>query len=240
MADPWQRHERIGGCDLYLGDCLEVMPHLGRVDAVVTDPPYGVGRGNGMGNGGRHGVTGKARQSRRYGAGEWDDERPGREAFDAILSLAPAVLVWGGNYFADILPEGGRWLIWDKVNNMPSFSDAELCWTTLPGSSLKMFRLHAQGSHSNRDGERAHPTQKPLALMEWCLDHIPEAEVILDPFAGSGTTLVAVAKAGKRGIGIERSPEYFDAMCRRVREAYAQPNLFVTQPPAPPIQEVLL
>ena len=83
---------------------------------------------------------------------------------------------------------------------------------------------------------KQHPTQKPVALMEWCLGFLPNAETILDPFMGSGTTLVACAKMGRKGIGIELDPDYFEIACKRVEEAYRQPDLFVA-PPSAPVQE---
>ena len=85
----------------------------------------------------------------------------------------------------------------------------------------------------NMDGGKQHPTQKPVALMRWCLEFLPDAETILDPFMGSGTTLVACAKMGRKGIGIELDPDYFDIACKRVEEAYAQPDLFVAPPTKP-------
>lgn len=190
--------------------------------AVLTDPPYGIGR------------DGKKRCTRHagYEAKGWDAFRP-EAALRMIAATACPSIIWGGNYFADILPKGDKWLVWDK-NQRIDQSDCELAWTTLAGA-LRVFNLGRQVL--NVDGA-VHPTQKPVALMEWCLGFLPDAQTILDPFMGSGTTLVACAKMGRKGIGIELDPGYFEIACKRVRDAYAQPDLFIA-PPKKPVQEVL-
>ena len=240
MADPWTRKEIIGDCTLYLGDCLEVMPHLGRFDAVVTDPPYGIGRDRGFGLGGNTGWGGfyqKREGVKRY-HGQWDRDRPPVDIFAAMLQGADTHIIWGGQYFADILPAQGKWLWWDKCQTMPTYGDGELAWTSLSGEAPKKF-VYSNNGLMAREKDRVHPTQKPVALMRWCLGFLPDARTILDPFMGSGTTLVACAKMGRKGVGIELDPDYFDIACKRVRDAYAQPDLFIA-PPAKPTQEVLL
>jgi len=208
----------IGGCRLILGDCLEVMPLLGNVDAVVTDPPYGIGEDGGRfrdRKGGGHRILEKK---------DWDKVRPSDEIFNAMLAASCPTIIWGGNYFADLLPASKGWLYWDKLMG-GDFADGELAWTNLD-RALRKFTM------CNKMGGKQHPTQKPVALMQWCLGFLPGAETILDPFMGSGTTLVACAKLGRKGIGIELDPDYFEIACRRVEEAYRQPDLFV-EPPAP-------
>jgi site-specific DNA-methyltransferase (adenine-specific)/modification methylase len=216
------RVETIGRATLYLGDCRDILPTLPRVDAVVTDPPYGIGKDKGANTGGLDGSGKYIRRPKQYG-GEWDSERPCAATFNAILSAACSSIIWGGNYFADLLPQGGRWLFWDKQNNMPTFSDGEMAWTNIRGASVKKF------SHYNQcvDDERAHPTQKPLRLMKWCLDFVPDAQSILDPFMGSGTTGVAAVQMGRDFIGIEREPTYFDIACKRIEDAQRQGDFFV-------------
>ena len=223
------REERIGNQRLILGDCLEVMPTLGRVDAVVTDPPYGIGMGGGF--------TGKglAGERRQYDRAEWDKSRPDAEVFQQILKSANTQIVWGGNYFTDLLPVSGKWLFWDKCQTMPTYSDGELAWSTIAGDAVKQFTYNGSGMQA-REKNRVHPTQKPVALMEWCLGFLPDAKTILDPFMGSGTTLVACQKLGRHGIGIEIDPDYFEIACRRVDEAARQPDLFIAPTPKP-IQE---
>ena len=230
MPEPWERKEVIGDCTLYLGDCREVMPELGKVDAVVTDPPYGIGADKGKKAAARAFNGSAPIPTRHYPENNWDKSRPDRAVFDAILAGAQSHIIWGGNYFADWLPAKGRWLWWDKCQTMPSYGDGELAWTSLDATTPKKFTLANNKLFAQR-AERFHPTQKPVALMEWCLGFLPKAETILDPFMGSGTTLVACAKMGREGIGIELDPDYFDIACRRVEEAYRQPDMFVERPP---------
>lgn len=218
----------IGNQRLILGNCMEVMKSLGRFDAVVTDPPYGIGRGSGMGGGGR-GLTGSRNTHlRRYKDGEWDSSRPNKAVFDLIIDKSDIQIIWGGNYFSDLIPVSGKWLFWDKCQTMPSYSDGELAWTTIGGNAVKQFTYNGNGLQA-KEKERFHPTQKPIALMEWCIGFMPNAVTILDPFMGSGTTLVACQRMGRQGTGIEIDPDYFEIACRRVDEATRQPDLFVEQ-----------
>jgi DNA modification methylase len=213
----------IGNATLYLGDCLEILPTLPKVDAVITDPPYGIGADKGAAVGGTDASGRYVRRPKQY-EGAWDAERPA--GFDAVLSAGRVAIVWGGNYFADLLPQGGRWLFWDKLNSMPSYSDGEIAWTNVAGVSVKKFTQCNNGLASLKDGERHHPTQKPVDLMKWCISFVPDAESIADPFMGSGSTGVAAMQMGRSFIGIEREPKYFDIACRRIEQAQAQGKLF--------------
>lgn len=225
----YQRKEVIGDCALYLGDCLEVMPTLGKVDAVVTDPPYGIGYSHG-GGGGKLARSTKLAKMPIIG----DDV-----AFDPTCWIEGPAILWGGNHFANSLPATQSWLSWDKrcADYSNDQADCELAWTNL-GFPARVFRHVWNGMLRGAESKtpRVHPTQKPVALMEWCLGFLPNAETILDPFMGSGTTLVACAKMGRKGIGIELDPDYFEIACKRVEEAYRQPDLFVA-PPSAPVQE---
>jgi site-specific DNA-methyltransferase (adenine-specific)/modification methylase len=211
---------------LYLGDCRDVLPTLPKVDAVVTDPPYGIGQDKGANAGGLDGSGRYLRRPKQYEGG-WDDERPSDALLASVVASGKVAVLWGGNYFADVLPRGGRWLFWDKLNTMPTFSDGEIAWTNLPGVSVKKVTQPNQGMCSLVDGERVHPTQKPEKVMRWCLSFLPDAETILDPFMGSGTTGVAAVQMGRDFIGIEREPKYFDIACRRIEDAQRQGDFFV-------------
>jgi DNA modification methylase len=229
-----RREEIIGDCRLLLGDCAEVLPTLGQVDAVLTDPPFGIKMAGGVRGGGYDGFgKGIKRQPKIY-TGDWDASRPSADVFALILSASQQQIIWGGNYFSDLLPASQKWLFWDKLQTMPSYSDGELAWTNLSGTSLKKFTYAGAGLMA-REKEREHPTQKPIELMRWCLGFLPDAMTVLDPFMGSGTTLVAAAKAGRPAVGIEIDPDYFDIACRRVEAAYRQPDLFIDRP-APLVQ----
>jgi DNA modification methylase len=228
---PWQQARLIGGQLLIQGDCREVMGALSKVDAVVTDPPYGIARDKGMGGGG-FGLTGSRTNCLRRYLGGWDSERPQQDCFNAILAASDQHIVWGGQFFADLLPAQGKWLFWDKCQTMPSYGDGELAWTSLAGDAVKQFTYNGSGLHA-KEKDRQHPTQKPIALMEWCLGFLPDAKTILDPFMGSGTTLVACQRLGRQGIGIELDPGYFEIACRRVQEVVNSPPLFHPAPPKP-------
>lgn len=204
----------IGDCRLLLGDCLEIMPLLGNFDAVVTDPPYGIG------------ITKSNRLavSRGMGGKYWDETPADTRMFD----LSIPSIIWGGNYFN--LPPHRAPLVWDKNNTGRDFADFEMAWT-----NIDMVARRFVMRPMNMDGGKQHPTQKPVALMKWCLDFLPEAETVFDPFMGSGTTGVACAKLGRKFTGIELDPEYFEIACDRIRKAYAQADLFVA-PPSKPIE----
>ena len=225
------RVETIGEATLYPGDCRDILPTLGKVDAVVTDPPYGLGD-KWAGGGGKNNNSWKFDPAE---ARAWDGETS-----DGVVSLAdaaPQVIIWGGNYYP--LPPRRGWLIWDK--GIPGFTTghAELAWTSLDQPIRKMILCPNVMTPTGADGSKEHPTQKPIAVMEWCLGFLPRAQTILDPFAGSGTTGVACVRLGKTFIGIEREPAYFDIACRRIAKAYEQPRLF-DKPVAKPVQPDLL
>ena len=224
----YKQKEVIGGCTLYLGDCLEVMPSLGKVDAVVTDPPYGIKQAEGFSGAG--GFS-KPIERKQY-KGNWDNFTPSKECFNNIIEISKFAIIWGGNYFTDKLPQSNFWLVWDKENTMPTFSDCELAWSNINKNSVKRIKAIQNGCMSKEKGERYHPTQKQVGVMRWCISHLPyDSKTILDPFMGSGTTGVACAKMNREFIGIELQEKYFDIACRRIEEAYRQPDLFV-EPPA--------
>ena len=154
------------------------------------------------------------------------------------------VIAFGANNYPEQLPHRGRWLCWDK-RTIDGAADAmlgspfELAWINRTTGYGRIFRLLHGGVVNADGGKRVHPTQKPIALMEWCLGFLPDARTILDPFMGSGTTLVACQRMGRSGTGIELDPDYFAIACKRVDEATRQPDMFI--PPAPkPVQETLL
>jgi DNA modification methylase len=199
---------------MYLGDCSEIMPTLEKVDAVITDPPYGINHA-------------RDRNSQKdgwvdYPANGWDKDRPDRAVFDMMRSMSTDQIIWGGNYFTDYLPPTMRWLVWDKGQRNFSLADCEFAWT----SQAKAARIFSYSRGAALQDGKEHPTQKPLALMEWCLAFLDDAKTILDPFAGSGTTGVACANLGRSFIGIERAPEYFEIACDRIAAAQSQGRLF--------------
>jgi len=214
------RKEQIGDATLYLGDCREVLPTLQAVDAVVTDPPYGIGADKAASkNNGKWGWT-------YYGETDWDATRPPPCLFEMILKMGKQQIIWGGNYFTDLLPPTMQWLVWDKGQRDFSLADCEFAWS----SQQKASRIFDYPRALALQDGKQHPTQKPVALMKWCLNFLPDAETILDPFLGSGTTGVAAVQMGRKFIGIERDPKYFEIACERIADAYAQPDMFVEAP----------
>ncbi len=223
------RCERVGDATLYLGDCREILPLLPKVDAVVTDPPYGIGADAAAAkNEGKWGW-------KNYGKTAWDNERPPPETLAALLAHGKEQIVWGGNYFTDILPPTMRWLIWDKGQADFSLADFEMAWCSQQKAARRLVYARAKAV---LDG-KVHPTQKPIEVMEWCIGFLETKGTILDPFMGSGTTGVACAKLGRKFIGIELEERYFSIACKRIDDAYRQPRLFKDEPPKPK-QEALL
>lgn len=211
------RVETIGRATLYLGDCRDILPTLPKVDAVVTDPPYGIGADKAASkNEGKWGWT-------YYGETDWDATRPPPEVFDLILKAGKEQIIWGGNYFTDLLPPTMQWLVWDKGQRDFSLADCEFAWSSQQRAARIFDYPRARALQDGKE----HPTQKPIALMKWCIDMLPKAETVLDCFLGSGTTGVAAVQMGRDFIGIEREPKYFDIACRRIEQAQKQGDLFI-------------
>jgi site-specific DNA-methyltransferase (adenine-specific) len=219
------RVETIGRATLYLGCANEILPSLGKVDAVVTDPPYGIDIGGAKSIGG----AGKITKATEYGKHDWDKSGLTAKQFAALKRAGGDFIIWGANHLADIIGKHPGVLIWDKKCQNgwdDTFSDAE----TAACSSItraKVFRHLWVGALRKGGEERDHPTQKPVALMRWCLNFVPNAQSILDPFMGSGTTGVAAVQMGRSFIGIEREPKYFDIACKRIEDAQRQGDFFV-------------
>jgi len=206
----------IGNATLYLGDCIEILPTLDKVDAVVTDPPYGIGSNHSGGGGGKL-STWKFHPDETM---SWNAEPP--KIVETFPSLAGEVVIWGGNYFN--LPPAKCWLLWDKKQpDTWSTAQAEMAWSNLD-RPVRTYRL-AQCEAAIEYRGKQHPTEKPLSLMEWCFKWV-KGKSILDPFMGSGTTGVACANLGRKFIGIEIEPKYFDIACERIEAAQAQGRLF--------------
>ncbi len=205
------------GITIYNADCREVLPFLEPVDLVLTDPPYGIGEAAGRNKkrGGK--FRGKLIPARDYGYSEWDNQRGDIGAINHARHISQFQCIWGGNYFADILPAVPSWLVWDKRNGDTDFADCELAWTNY-GCAVRKIEHLWHGMLREGKEQRFHPTQKPLKVMTWCISLCKKAETILDPFMGVGTTLVAAKLLGKKAIGIEISEEY----CRIAVQRLAQ------------------
>lgn len=206
------RAETIGNATLYLGDCREILPTLGTADALVTDPPYGLGEKL------QGGTWGKKFEG-KYKV--WDACAP-QKNIELAISKAKSAVVWGGNYFS--LPPSRCFLVWYKRDAVITMADCEMAWTNLDGNA----RLVDQTIAATNAERGCHPTQKPLRVMKWCISKLPEpAETILDPFMGSGTTGVAAVQMERKFTGIEIDPKYFDIACQRIEAAQRQFTLAV-------------
>lgn len=226
------REVTIGPCRLIQGDCLEVLPLIGKVDAILTDPPYGIkacDRSDG-------GVGSIVSGSKFYGRESWDHAPADSKLIEMILTLNVPTCIWGGNYFN--LPPSSCWLIWDKQQRDFTFADAELAWT----NSERAVRCFSYSRGQLTQEGKQHPTQKPIPLMEWCLRQLrlkPQT-IVLDCYCGSGSTGVAAINLGYESVLIEREPKYFDIACQRIRRAWQDKCSEIKFDEPEPLRQLLL
>ena len=217
---PYYQHE---GITIFHGDCREILPTLEPVDLVLTDPPYGIlnlqnGQSGAIRKSPRSQGSGKLRDRLLNTASISWDVAPSDEIFEAMRQLSLHQIIWGGNYFP--LPPTRGILVWDKQQPWPNFSQAEIAWTSTSRPAA-VFR------QTNSIEGKLHPTQKPLNLMRWCLEFFPDADTILDPFMGSGTTLRAAKDLGRKAIGIEIKEKYCEIAAKRMSQEvinFGQPD----------------
>lgn len=213
---------------LYCADWRDLDPNLLAASALVVDPPYGIGEAAGK-NASRGKPFGSAATNSRskakayvkdYGYSDWDNAPPSAEDISLMRTLAPHQIIWGGNYFH--LPPSRCWLVWDKVNGASDFADCELAWTNLD-KAVRKFKFMWNGMLRDGDDVRVHPTQKPKALLAWCLTLLPQdVQSVVDVYAGSGTTLVAAKALGIKAIGVEREQKYCAEIVERLRQQIIQ------------------
>ena len=207
------------GVTLYLGDCREILPTLGKVDAVITDPPFGVGnfvqttgnlRGRGVGNG---------------KPVDWNESPPSTDIFETIRAISKHRIIWGANFFNCFEDRGGA-IVWVKRQSMPNFSKADIASCT-HFQKTEIVEIPWTNFTVSHKAETDHPCERPVDLYRWCIEYLPKCESILDPYLGSGSCGVAAVNMGKSFTGIERHEPYFDAACRRIERATKQQDLFV-------------
>jgi site-specific DNA-methyltransferase (adenine-specific) len=202
---PYYEH---GGITIYHGDCREILPCVWfGVDLVLTDPPYGLKRfTKGFG-------TTRFRGLGAETLGATWDKKPSEDLLGSVLSAGKHVVIWGANNFS--LPPSESFLVWNKQQTVPNFADAELAYTNLPiTAKVFTFSIHKHNATSSHE----HVAQKPLKLMEWCISLAKDANVVLDPFMGSGTTLLAAKNLGRRAIGIEIEERYCEIAAKRLQQ----------------------
>ena len=216
----------IGDATLYCGDCVEVLRTLPKVDAVITDPPYGMNWNTDSTR------FGGGNRNRGAGRQDWGDITGDAQPFDPAPWLQfDRVVLFGANHYAARLPVGTT-LVWlKKADHLfgTFLSDAEIAWMK-GGYGVYCYRKQfpPPSRMAEAGGDVAHPTQKPVGLMAWCMDRagVEQGAVVLDPYMGSGSTGVAAIETGRKFIGIEREPRYFDIACERISRAQAQGTLF--------------
>lgn len=221
----------IGNAELWHADCLDVLPNLPQACLVIADPPYGIGEASGKKKQRSKAFGSKSfgpKNSRNrvieapdYDLQDWDNTPASPEQIAATIAAGKHCIIWGGNYFQ--LPPVTGWLVWDKINS-GDFADCELAWSNLP-IAVRQFRHMWNGMlrDSERNEPRVHPTQKPIALMKWCITKRKEMpKLIIDPFAGSGPVGVACMDMGIKYIGIEKEKRNFDILCERIDRAQQQ------------------
>lgn len=202
---------------IYHGDAREILPQLPVCDLLLTDPPYGIGEAAG-----KNKSRGLLATSKDYGFEEWDDQRISKDLLSLCLGAANNSIMFGGNYYTDFLNQNNCWLVWDKENGNTDFADCELAWTSLLGA-VRKIKWKWQGMLKEIPETRYHPTQKPLAVIKWCIRQADEKlkkeqQTILDPFMGSGTTLRAAKDLRRKAIGIEISEKYCEIAVNRLRQ----------------------
>lgn len=200
---------------LHLGDCLEYMRGMADklVDAVITDPPYGISVGNFPNNAERWNAPPKV----DVVVMDWDKNRVA-EFIPLATGVSKHQVIFGGNYYADLLPASRGWIVWDKKTS-GNFSACELAWTS-HDKALAKYEYLWNGFRKEHPEQRYHPTQKPLALMLWVMEnYTDEGDTIFDPFMGSGTTGVAAVQLGRNFIGAEINPDYYAIAQRRIKQA---------------------
>jgi DNA modification methylase len=189
---------------IYHGDCREIVPTLGRFDLLLTDPPYGIGTWN---------DRSESDETRFCQADFGWDQRPSNETMVLCLASARKAIVFGFNHLAEMLGATKGVIVWDKKFNGVHFNDCELAWTRGINDACRMFRF----SPASAD-RKQHPTEKPLALMNWCIGLAGDVQTILDPFAGSGTTGRAAKDLGRKAVLIEREERYCEIAARRMEQ----------------------
>jgi site-specific DNA-methyltransferase (adenine-specific)/modification methylase len=196
---------------IYNADCRDILPHLPKVDLVLTDPPYGIGEAAG-----KNKTRGLAAKPTDYGDDSWDDNPIDPCLLRDVLSAGSLCCMWGGNYYE--MEPSPSWLVWEKMNGQTDFADCELAWTNY-GCAVRLKKHLWNGMLRKGREYRHHPTQKPLEVIEWAMSLCPgEPQTILDPFMGSGTTLVAAKQLGRKAIGIEISRDYCEIAVNRLRQ----------------------
>lgn len=214
-------------CTIYHGDCLELLAQMPKVDLVLTDPQYQLANGKKATT-----MNATAKRGKKYLKGtvtipkDWGDAIGDDEPFNPLpfLEISTKAVLWGAIHYSSLLPNSTSWLVWDKRNGVASDdnADCEMAWSNIGGPA----RIHRQlwkgicrsgQENISIQGEKYHTFQKPINLMTWCIV-LSKAETILDPFMGSGTTLLAAKDLNRKAIGIEIEEKYCEIAVKRLSQ----------------------
>lgn len=215
----------MGNIELLNCDCMDYMKNIPDkyFDLAIVDPPYGIKRDEGFEG---FGGFGKPIARTRYKGG-WDDKPPDKIYFDELLRITNNVIIWGGQFFTDKLPQSGHWIFWDKINTMPTFGDGELAYTNFNRTSVKRFIYQYNGLLGKEPEKRIHATQKPIALYKWLLKNYAKPDFkIIDTHLGSGSSAIAAYDFGCDFVGCEIDKDYYDAAVKRFEIHKMQQKLF--------------
>jgi len=212
--------------DIVLGDLFEIGEHRllcgdstdsdavaklmngEKADLLLTDPPYGIGI-----DGQKESIAKNPKHNRKHHEFRgWDSERPDLSSFNFLRSITENQMIWGGNYFADLLPASRGWIYWSKGQDGLTMSDGELCWTSFekPLRAVTVNRASLKGS--------VHPTQKPVEVISFCLKYAADSLLIFDSYSGSGTTMVASHQLKRKCYGMELDPKYCQVIVDRMKK----------------------
>jgi site-specific DNA-methyltransferase (adenine-specific) len=211
--------------NLYNEDCLQAMKAMQdkQFDLAIVDPPYGITGNKEIGFGDKK--SGRVNRPNKWGNKNWDEKRPSKEYFNELLRVSRNQIVWGGNYFADLLPKSEKWLVWDKMQRVNQ-SDCELAYTSFKGS-LRIYQYHCSKLQGFQNPNRFHPTEKPVNLYKWILENYAEkGNKILDTHLGSGSIAVACWDMGFDLTAYEIDKGYYDKACKRFEQHSKQMQLW--------------
>jgi site-specific DNA-methyltransferase (adenine-specific) len=227
-------NNEIVNSEVYLEDCVTALKRYAdnHFDLAIVDPPYGInfdGNTTVKGKGGKANTFSNKQHHDKKG---WDTNRPTDEYFAELQRVSKNQIIWGGNYFADLLPAKKGWIFWDKKitnANNTNFSDGELAWTSFD-CILRRFTYDWIGFgylNNPQKEKKIHPTQKPIQLYSWILNtYAKPNDLILDTHLGSGSSRIAAYKGGFNFVGFEIDSDYFNAQEKRFNEFKSQLRLF--------------
>ena len=213
--------QAVPSSEVYLMDCIQGMKHYPDkwFDLAVVDPPYGIGAENHAGK--------KENGWKQWTKKDWDNEIPQMIFFTELFRVSKEQIIWGGNYFASLLPNSQGWIFWDKGQRDFSLADGELCWTSFK-KSLRVFDMARAKAKASIGYEKIHPTQKPIELYDFCFDFakVEAGMKVLDTHLGSQSSRISANKYQLNFVGFETDEEYFNKGNKRYDDFVSQTRIF--------------